>query len=158
MASLCSAARYSQQKHSLDLFLCLRISFFFSSSRAIRQSAAQSGSALSLLVPAATWWWDSQHDWVNIIKGKLSPEIAAARFKQAGTTTPKESSTTMSGQTFVWINEFFYNDSPFAALIYITSTIMRQQRRLNLTFAEHMCISHITPIWFLCCLHSVDWS
>lgn len=158
MASLCSAARYSQQKHSLALFLSLRISFFFSSSRAIRQSGAQSGSARSLLVPAATWWWDSQHDWVNIIKGKLSSEIAAARFKQAGTTTLKESSTAMSGQTLVWINEFFYNGSPFATLIYITSTIMCQQRRLNLTFAEHMCISHITPIWFLYCLHSVDWS
>lgn len=24
----------------------------------------------SFLAPTATWWWDSQHDWVNIIKKK----------------------------------------------------------------------------------------
>lgn len=79
------------------VFLPLLLLFVFSSSCAIRQSTAQSGSALSLLAPTATWWWDSQHDWVNIIKEKLSLEIAAARFKQAGMTPPKESSTAKFG-------------------------------------------------------------
>lgn len=59
----------------------------------------------SFLAPTATWWWDSQHDWVNIIKKRLSLEIAAARFKQAGTTAPEDSRAVKFGQTFVWIKE-----------------------------------------------------
>lgn len=88
------------------VFMVLRL-LFFPSHLLERLDKAPLSRVLcfSFLAPTATWWRDSQHDRVNIIKERLSLEIAAARFKQAGTTASEDSRAVKFGQTFVWIKE-----------------------------------------------------